>query len=1020
MKKIYLVLLLFVFIVQILTANVWQQSITTEGEGTETTFIQTEQINPDVKESSILSRDSRVSTLWQTSDPSAIAGEVAVSPTLQNSFVQWHLNDERVSLFHDSAVPLWEHIVSNLDFGYPIDMLEDGTILAVGDDTVLKIFGPGSSTPTWEHTIGRTISELELTPDGTGVYISFVDTGQGAGVVEKYEIGIETPLWSSNFTGGASTLSMSGDGSTLIFTQYGGGNSNMWVLDSSDGNVIFQGPEYNQNPPAICDDASIIVNGDYSGYVHVYEYNETLETYEDKWNFHVGGGGSSAWIGGMSISGDGSTIAVGTLVFLTGDFDGEIYVFNTYSPIPIWIYENFGDYVIQVDMNYNGSIIAAAGYGPMNNSTADFMLFRRESNIPVYEINTPGSMFALDMASDGSFCTVGGKAVHAREMGSGGLVYSVDCDLGGGFITGIVNLDGEEDNSGVKIEISDLIDYYTYSDYDGNFTLNNVPAGVHGVECSKVGYVPAINYNVVVVENETTILSDVTLIPTGYAPFDLNATKGLNETIELFWDEIDLITLETNIYRKEYEQDIYPETPLSTVPAGEEFFVDSTALPLIEYYYVVTGIYEEGESPYSNEDMGWTSSGFVVNEISVYEGITPSIDGVITPGEWDDAYMLDTSDFWGTYDNTIQPIGSVIGYFKMNADMTELYVAYINYNDTVLEDHDEVALYIDDNNDGVFSPETQSNEGNYWAAYYASGNQLKFRPIYDTGGVGDVFYLPNPQLEASIAEGYLVYEFMIPIGTETWEINPSVENQSSLAIFVLDDNAPDPHGFDGWWPLDNINLFAPAGFGTITYGAVPETPPAPENVTLDWTENYIFTGFRFELNWESPLINDFDHFNIYFAVNENFEIIDETIGTQFFYNHVYIPPSYYYRFYITTVNQVGMESEASEIVEYLTVGADGDLIPTITKLNGNYPNPFNPITTISFSVAQTFSFVSVEIFNIKGQRVKQLVNEIIPSGRHVAVWNGKDDSGKQAASGIYFYQMKSGDYKKSRKMLLLK
>ena len=345
MKKLTLILVVFAIIAISLNANIWQQSSTLENEGSEVKYEQTDQINLEIEKSSIISRDSRVSTLWETSDPAAIAGVVRVSPALENSFVQWHLNNERVSLFHDSPVPVWEHIVSNLDFGYPTDMLENGTILAVGDDTVLKIFGPDSSTPTWEYTVGRTISGLELTPDGTGIYISFVDAGQGVGVVEKFEIGIETPLWSSSFIGGASTLDMSGNGTTLIFTQYGGGNSNMWVLDSSDGSVIFQGPEYNQNSPAICDDASIIVNGDYSGYVHVYEYSETLETYEDKWSYNAAGNGTSTWIGGMSISGDGSTIAIGTLDFITGGYDGQIIVFNTEAPVPIWIYENFGDYV---------------------------------------------------------------------------------------------------------------------------------------------------------------------------------------------------------------------------------------------------------------------------------------------------------------------------------------------------------------------------------------------------------------------------------------------------------------------------------------------------------------------------------------------------------------------------------------------------------------------------------------------------------------------------------------------------
>ena len=891
MKKTICVLFTLFFIVNLFTANVMQQTFTIEDVGSENRFELSDELPMPIQNSSFISRDNRVSTLWETSDPSAIAGVARVSPILENSFVQWHLNNERVSLFHDSAVPVWEHVVADLDFGYPIDMLEDGTVLAVGDDTVMKIFGPYSSTPTWENAIGSTITGLELTPDGTGVYISFYDAGQGRGIVEKYEIGNATPIWSAGFDGGAQTLDMSGNGSTLIFTQYGGGNSNMWVLDSSDGSVIFQGPEYNQNNPAICDDASIIVNGDYSGYVHVYEYNETLETYEEKWSFNASGGGSSTWIGGMSISGDGSTIAVGTLVFITGGYNGEIFVFNTETPTPIWSYENFGDYVTQIDMSSDGSIIAAAGYGPMNHSTADFLLFRKESNVPVYEINTPGSMDALDMASDGSFCTFGGKAVHARVMGSGGLLYSIDCDLGGGFITGTINLSGEDDNSGVKIEIPDLIDYYAYSDYDGNFSVNNVPIGTYSVDYSKVGYIANSSLNVVVSEDLTTDVGEIVMEPFGSPPRNLMASHAMGVAVELSWEEPITGTADGyNIYRKQYETSLFPEEALATVGAGVIFYSDDTALPLIEYFYVTTAIIAGSfQSPYSNEEIGWISSGFVVDEISVYEGTTPTIDGTITPGEWDDAFMLDTSDFWGSYDNTIQPIGSVIGYFKMNADMTEFYVAYINYNDTVLEDHDEVALYIDDNNDGIFSPETLANEGNYWAAYYAGGNQLKFRPIYDTGGVGTVFFLPDPQLEASVTEGYLVYEFMIPIGIETWEINPSAENQSSLAIFVLDDNAPDPHGFDGWWPLDNINLFNPAGFGTITYGAVPETPPAPENVTLELIDDLLL-----DLSWDMPAINDLNHFNIYFAIDDDdFEIIDETIGIEYLYEFVFIPSTSY-------------------------------------------------------------------------------------------------------------------------------
>ena len=96
-------------------------------------------------------------------------------------------------------------------------------------------------------------------------------------------------------------------------------------------------------------------------------------------------------------------------------------------------------------------------------------------------------------------------------------------------------------------------------------------------------------------------------------------------------------------------------------------------------------------------------------------------------------------------------------------------------------------------------------------------------------------------------------------------------------------------------------------------------------------------------------------------------------------------------------------------------------IPVNTLLHGNYPNPFNPTTTISFSVAQTLSFVKLEIFNIKGQKVKTFTS--FPNGglgTRSVVWNGVDEFGKSVGSGIYFYKLKAGDYQKARKMILLK
>ncbi|HPM03779.1 MAG TPA: FlgD immunoglobulin-like domain containing protein, partial [Candidatus Cloacimonadota bacterium] len=88
-------------------------------------------------------------------------------------------------------------------------------------------------------------------------------------------------------------------------------------------------------------------------------------------------------------------------------------------------------------------------------------------------------------------------------------------------------------------------------------------------------------------------------------------------------------------------------------------------------------------------------------------------------------------------------------------------------------------------------------------------------------------------------------------------------------------------------------------------------------------------------------------------------------------------------------------------------------------LNGNYPNPFNPVTTISYSIEKD-DHVSIDVFNVKGQKVRTLVNDRLTAGSHTIQWNGTDDNGKNVSSGIYFFNMKSGKYTSTRKMILMK
>jgi flagellar hook assembly protein FlgD len=100
---------------------------------------------------------------------------------------------------------------------------------------------------------------------------------------------------------------------------------------------------------------------------------------------------------------------------------------------------------------------------------------------------------------------------------------------------------------------------------------------------------------------------------------------------------------------------------------------------------------------------------------------------------------------------------------------------------------------------------------------------------------------------------------------------------------------------------------------------------------------------------------------------------------------------------------------------------DIDLINPVypTKLQGNYPNPFNPETIISFSLAQK-SMVLIEIYNIKGQKVNTLINSFFDEGEHNITWKGIDTIGNKVGTGVYFYKMQTGDYQSVKKMVLMK
>ena len=122
----------------------------------------------------------------------------------------------------------------------------------------------------------------------------------------------------------------------------------------------------------------------------------------------------------------------------------------------------------------------------------------------------------------------------------------------------------------------------------------------------------------------------------------------------------------------------------------------------------------------------------------------------------------------------------------------------------------------------------------------------------------------------------------------------------------------------------------------------------------------------------------------------------------------------------TIINDMGAYGGPNTI-GWPVVGLDDNVIVQTPEifLHQNYPNPFNPTTTINYTLKENGK-VSLNIYNIKGQKVKQLVSDHLSAGQHSVVWNGTDQANKPVSSGIYFYKMKTDNYEETKRMVLIK
>lgn len=200
----------------------------------------------------------------------------------------------------------------------------------------------------------------------------------------------------------------------------------------------------------------------------------------------------------------------------------------------------------------------------------------------------------------------------------------------------------------------------------------------------------------------------------------------------------------------------------------------------------------------------------------------------------------------------------------------------------------------------------------------------------------------------------------------------------------------------------------------LVFTFVPEaTQNPPQNLVAEAGDGVV------HLSWDAPVENEFtlEGYNVY----RDGEMINTSFLTDTEFTDNNVENDVTYTYYVTAVYSEG-ESLPSNTVEATpgeTSTDDISIIPLTTKLGNNYPNPFNPSTTIQFDLNSSNN-VKLEIFNIKGQLIKTLANNFFTAGRHYLNWDGKDNNGNQVSSGIYLYKMQSGDYANIKKMIMMK
>jgi hypothetical protein len=205
---------------------------------------------------------------------------------------------------------------------------------------------------------------------------------------------------------------------------------------------------------------------------------------------------------------------------------------------------------------------------------------------------------------------------------------------------------------------------------------------------------------------------------------------------------------------------------------------------------------------------------------------------------------------------------------------------------------------------------------------------------------------------------------------------------------------------DSGYSVDNLDPYPPQHLA----GARSDVP---EGLRLTWARN---------------TENDFKWYAVYRGVTGDFvpgagNLIASQRDTVYFDGEWRWSSGYYYK--VSAIDVHGNESSFALLAPEAVTGTETPKAPEATYLAQNFPNPFNPMTRITFGLKEP-TRVSLRIYDVAGRLVRVLVEGDRPAGLYAELWNGCDAVGRAAASGLYFYRLDAGSFTQTRKMILLR